>query len=225
MLRQLDSSLWVDEVSFSLFGVNFGNRMTCIQLSDNSFWIHSPTKFKQTTYEKIKAKGKIKYLITPNRVHNLFVMDWKSQAADALLLAPANTKKIHEDLTFEETPEEKIAELFDGEITCIPINGIPMLKEYAFIHHPSKTLILTDIAFNFGSDSRGWSTFFLRLYGAYNKFGPSISIRAIIKDKVILSASLNKIISHDFDRIIVSHGDIVENNGKKMFKDAFNKYL
>ncbi|NOZ53836.1 MAG: hypothetical protein GXP08_12010 [Gammaproteobacteria bacterium] len=58
MLRQLDASLWVDEVSFKLFGIDFGNRMTCIQLADNSFWLHSPTKFDRTTHAKIKAKGK-----------------------------------------------------------------------------------------------------------------------------------------------------------------------
>jgi len=99
------------------------------------------------------------------------------------------------------------------------------LQEYAFIHHASKTLILTDLAFNFGKDVSGWSALFLKLYGAYGKFGPTFTIRALIKDKNAFSESLKKIVLHDFDRIIVSHGRIVESNGKPMFKTAFKKYL
>jgi len=225
MLRQLDSSLWVNEIPFKLLGINFGNRMTCIQLADHSLWLHSPTQFDQTTHQAIKAKGNIKYLVTPSLMHNLFVMDWKEQDLAYQVLAPAKTKKVQADLKFDEMPEEQINQLFNGEISCIPINGMPVLQEYAFIHHASKTLILTDLAFNFGKDVTAWTKIFLKMYGAYNKFGPTFTIRALIKDKNAFSESLKKVASQDFDRIIVSHGDIVESGGKTIFKQAFNKYL
>jgi len=225
MLRQLDSSLWVDEVPFNLIGINFGNRMTCIQMTDNSFWLHSPTKFNRETHEAIKTKGKIKYLIAPSLMHNLFVMDWKEQDVASQVIAPSQAKKIHADIKLEQAQKNDLDQYFNDEISCIPINGMPALQEYAFIHHASKTLILTDLAFNFGKDVTGWTKLFLTLYGAHNKFGPTRIIRALIKDKRAFGESLKRVASHDFDRIIVSHGRIVESNGKAAFNEAFKKYL
>lgn len=225
MLRQLDSSLWVDEVPFKLLGINFGNRMTCVKMADNTFWLHSPTEFTQTTYEAIQSKGDIKYLITPSLMHNLFIMDWKRQATNAQLLAPSTTKKVKADIFLDENSPNELDKLFNDEISCIPIDGIPTLQEYAFIHHASKTLILTDLAFNFGNDVHGWTKLFLKLYGAHNKFGPTITIRSLVKDKAAFRKSLAVIASYDFDRIIVSHGDILETNGKAVFEKAFQQYL
>jgi len=225
MLRQLDSTLWVNDVKFNLMGINFGNRMTCIRLSDNSMWLHSPTRFDKSTYEKIEHLGEIKHLITPSLMHNLFVMDWKKQQPNAQIMAPAHVKKVTADIHLDAQTIEIFNQLFDGEISCIPINGLPLLQEYAFIHHSSKSLILTDLAFNFGNKSSGWAKLFLTLYGAHNKFGPTITIRASIKDKAAFRHSIQEIVAKDFDRIIVSHGDIITHNGNEIFKQAFKKYL
>ncbi len=225
MLRQLDSSLWVNEIPFKALGIDFGNKMTCIQLEDQSFWLHSPTKFNEKTYEEIKEKGYIQYLITPSLMHNLFVMKWKKQDSTSLVLAPSQAKRVHADIKLDETSGDKIEKLFNNEISIIPINGIPMLQEYAFIHHASKTLILTDLAFNFGKNISGWSKLFMKLYGAYNKFGPTLTIRALIRDKKAFSESVKKIASQKFDRIIVSHGQVVERDGNFVFNEAFKKHL
>lgn len=225
MLRQLDNSIWVNEVPFKMIGINFGNRMTCIQLPDNNFWLHSPTRFDSEIHQKIMDLGNIKFLVTPSIMHNLFVMDWKKQNDNYQVLAPSKAKKVQADIALDHSTTEQLNELFKDEITCIPIHGMPMLQEYAFIHHASKTLILTDLAFNFGNQDSGWSKFFLKVYGAYNKFGPTITIRALIKDKLAFSESLQNINSQDFDRIIVSHGNVVESDGKNIFNNAFKQYL
>jgi len=225
MLRQLDSTLWVNEVHFPLMGINFGNRMTCVRLSDNSMWLHSPTRFVKSTYEKTEKLGNIKYLITPSLMHNLFVMDWKKHQPDVQIIAPAQVKKVTADIHFDDQTIDHINQLFNREISCIPIKGIPLLQEYAFIHHSSKTLILTDLAFNFGNQTSGWTKLFLKLYGAYNKFGPTITVRASVKDKTAFVNSIQYIAAQDFNRIIVSHGNIVENNGNAIFTEAFKKYL
>ena len=225
MLQQLDKSLWINEVPFKLIGINFGNRMTCIKLSDGSIWLHSPTKFEESTFKALGSIGNIRYLITPSLMHNLFVMDWKEKSEASQLLAPEKTKKVQSDIQLNENNAESITTMFNGEISCIPIKGMPVLQEYAFIHHASKTLILTDLAFNFGKAVKGWAKLFIKLYGAYDKFGPTLTIRALIKNKDAFRESLNSILQHDFERIIVSHGNTINANGKEILKQAFSKYL
>ena len=225
MLRQIDTRLWVNEVSFSLLGIDFGNRMSCIQLPDDSFCLHSPTKFDLDTYQSLAEKGSIKFLIAPSLMHNLFVMDWKAQNTESQILAPTAAKKLQVDQSLNELKQEQIKQLFQGDLGCVAIEGMPMLQEFAFIHHPSKTLILTDLAFNFAGKLPSWTALFLKLYGAYNKFGPTITIRALVKDKQAFAKSLTKILEYDFERIIVSHGEIVESGGKGIFEQAFARYL
>jgi len=225
MLKQLDASLWVNEVDFNLIGINFGNRMTCIQLEDGSLCLHSPTKFDNSTLEKLINIGEIKTLICPSLMHNLFIMKWKKKNPNATLFSPSKAKNVSPDVTFDNSSTKDINQLFNNELICIPIEGMPMLQEYAFIHKASNTLILTDLAFNFGNEMTGWPRFFVRLYGAHNKFSPTITIRALIKDKRAFGKSLANILSYNFDRIIVSHGHVIEKDGKKVMLEAFDKYL
>lgn len=225
MLRQLAPSLWVDEVPFKLIGINFGNRMTIIRLKDGTLWLHSPTRFNVTTQQTIKKEGEIHYLVTPSLMHNLFVMKWKKEEPQAQLFSPEKAKRVEADNKLDEISEQAINQCFKEEISCIPIHGIPTIQEYAFIHHDSKTLILTDLAFNFGNEAKGWSKLFLKLYGAYNKFGPTITIRALIKDKAAFKESLNIILEKEFERIIVSHGHVIEENGKQIFREAFKRFI
>lgn len=199
--------------------------MTCIQLTNGDFWLHSPSRFEQATYDKIQAKGNVKYLVSPNLMHNLFIMDWKQKNVTSQVLASAQAKKVNPDIKLNETPEKELNQLFNNEITCLPINGLPFLQEYAFVHHASKTLIITDLAFNFGKDSKGLTKLMLTLYGAYGKFGPTITVRSLIKDKKAFSESLSKIALENFDRIILSHGNVVDTDGKAIFKKAFERYL
>lgn len=225
MLRQLDSSLWVSEAPFTMLRINFGNRMTCLQLTDKSIWLHSPVAYREDLHKQIQVIGKIACLIAPSLMHNLYVMDWKQHETDCQVLAPSGAKKVQADITLDNAADEKIARASNGEIECIPIAGMPMLQEFAFIHKASGTLILTDLAFNFSTDVKGWTRFFLKMYGAYNKCGPTRTIRALIRDKDAFTESLRRIAARDFERINVSHGNIVERNGHAMFLQAFQQYL
>ncbi|MDH5230580.1 MAG: hypothetical protein OEZ58_17930 [Gammaproteobacteria bacterium] len=225
MLRQIDTGLWVDEVDFKLIGINFGNRMTCIKLNDGRWCLHSPNKFKAETYEQLSAMGVIHFLVAPSLMHNLFIMDWKNQQSSTQVLAPSSAKKLSADQSLDQLSSKELNNLFNKEITCVPIQGMPVLQEYAFIHHASRSLILTDLVFNFSSEVKGWAKLFLKLYGAYNKFGPTLTIRMLIKDKPAFKQSLEQILEHDFDRVIMSHGAIIETNGKHRLQQAFKKYL
>jgi hypothetical protein len=45
------------------------------------------------------------------------------------------------------------------------------------------------------------------MFGTYNKFGVSRFYLNYVKDKAAFQKSMEKILSLDFDNIIVSHGD------------------
>jgi len=224
-LIKLDNNLWVAESSFKLIGINLGNRMTIVRLSNGELFLHSPLAFQSALNEEINQLGKIRYLIAPNLAHNLFINDWKQANPDALVLAPKCIKKAIPDQRLETLSQTDIPSIWGQDISLVYVWGMPLLQEYVFIHHPSKTLILTDIAFNVHSVDSSWEKLAFKLYGAYGKFSPTWLIKKIIKNRAEFDKSIQEILQHDFDRIIVSHGEVVPANAKTLFELTFVQNL
>ena len=104
------------------------------------------------------------------------------------------------------------------------LRGAPTLNEVALFHPSSRTLVLTDLAFNVAADG-GRARWFHRLVGATGRFGPHRIIRLSIRDRQAARASLEAMRAWDFDRVIVSHGDVLERGGKAAFEQAFAPWL
>ena len=61
----------------------------------------------------------------------------------------------------------------------------------------------------------------MRLVGAHSYFGPSRLARSMIKDRAALRASVDRILAWDFDRVVVTHGDLVETGGREALRASF----
>ncbi len=81
--------------------------------------------------------------------------------------------------------------------------------------------MLTDLAFNVPAGKVWGVPLVYRLMGAEGVFGPHRFIRWSIRDGNAALRSLRKILEWDFDRVIVTHGEILETGGKAQMKEAF----
>jgi len=222
-LELVGKDIWIINYPFKLIGANFGNKMTVIKYDDDKLLLHSPIPISPHLIKEIDALGQVKLLMAPNLMHNLFINQWKQHYSEALLIAPKHIKEVDYDISLEEiTQSEKSNLIIPSNLRVQFIAGMKGLHEYALIHIPSGTLVLTDLAFNINNVKGIWSNIFFRLYGAYGKFGPTYLTKFIIKNKAKFSQSIETIFSYDFDKIIVSHGDLVARDGKSHFSKAFS---
>lgn len=102
-----------------------------------------------------------------------------------------------------------------------------LAAESVFVHLKSKTLIVTDMAFNIRS-SDFKSSFERLILGKWNgildTFGPSkLAKNLAARNRKEVATALRKIATFDFERVVVNHGEIVENDGKRRFLEGFNK--
>ena len=95
------------------------------------------------------------------------------------------------------------------------------MEEHAVYHRRSRTLIVADLLFNFGPDAPLW-TRLLMLGAVGRKHDPGMarSMRMTVKDDAALRRSLAAVEAWDFDRIIVGHGEVVDTDGKRLFREA-----
>ena len=100
------------------------------------------------------------------------------------------------------------------------IDGMPAAKEHVFLHTPSRTLIVADLVFNF-EPARGWTSF-LRgtLMGVKEHPDAARLYPLLVKDRAAYDRSIEMLLSHDFDRIIVGHRVPIPSNGKELLKQA-----
>ncbi len=116
----------------------------------------------------------------------------------------------------DEAPPE-----WSSELEQHLFRGAPALNEVAFFHPATRTLVLTDLAFNVAAERVAGARLFHLATGAAGRFGPHRLVRFLIRDRRAARASVDRILRWDFARVIVSHGDVLEHDGRERFAAAF----
>lgn len=198
---------------FSMLGVELGLRSTVVRLRQGGLAIISPGPFEERDVAEIRALGDVTDLVAPNTMHHLYLSRAKSLFPEARVhVAPGLREKV-KDLPQGDTLGDGAAEPFVGTLEQRVIRGTT-LNEVVFLHPASKTLILTDLAFNVQKGGT-WTRLFMKLNGCFGRIGTTRVLRKTFHDEGAVASSMNEVLSWDFERIVVSHGEIVESGGKE----------
>lgn len=221
-LRALADGLWVAERPLRVLPfLDIGTRMSVVRGPDGGLVLHSPVEADAPTRAAIDALGPVRAVVCPNKVHHLFAGGWKAAYPEARLLGAPGLAAKRPDLPFDgelgDLPDPSLA----GALACHPVRGIPYMNEVAFLHAASRTLLLTDLAFRPTAASspglRRW-TWISRVRGG---FGPNAVVRILIRDRAALRASIDHLLAWDFDRVTVTHGEVLESGGREALRRAW----
>ncbi|MBW3621966.1 MAG: DUF4336 domain-containing protein [Armatimonadetes bacterium] len=219
--------LWEAEMPFHLVGANFGARMTVVRLSGGGLFVHSPIELTPDLKRELDALGRVQEIICPCRFHTAHLREFAEAYPDARLYASPDLqpKKSTEGLAFAgvlgDTPETQWAADLDQHV----FRGNALAGEVIFFHPASRTLLLTDLCFNLPSE-RGFSTRLVAgLLGVRDRLAPSRTLKFATRDRDASRESVRRILEWDFDRVIVTHGNVVESGGKEAFREAFRWLL
>jgi hypothetical protein len=224
-LRELARNLWVAERPQRFYGLEVGTRMTVMRLADGSLLLHSPVTLDLDLRQDLDALGRVRFAVAPNRVHHLYAGEVKRAYPEARLwIAPGLDRK-RPDLVFvgvlgDEPPLE-----WRAEVDQVFFRGRPYENEVVFLHRASRTLVICDLAFNFGSGAATATRLLMRLLRSYGHFGPSKLDPLLIRDRQLARHSLERILAWDFDRVVVAHGDILERGGRDALREGYSWLL
>lgn len=211
--RELDRNLW--EITGE-WRNKFGRRMTVIRLQDGRLVIHNAFRLKQDDLEWLKSLGAPAFIVAPNKFHCSDAGWMAEKFPEAELFVPKSQIPAFQRSGFR--PKDVNVDFpgeFGGELRCIPMQGT-RFEEAAFIHIPSRTLILCDLSFNMGHVFSGLSKWIMEWNQVPGRFGPTRLTKLVFtKDQPSLIASYEALLKEDFDRVIVNHGDVLETGGKE----------
>lgn len=220
-LTKLDEDLWVARRPLKLIVGDVGARMTVIRLPDGALLVHSPVALDADTRTALDALGPVRWVLGPCMVHHFHLAGFAAAYPSAALLAAPGLPRKRRDLTFTHVLTDDLELSFGGAIAHHVFAGAPILNEVVLLHRPSRTLVLTDLAFNLPPGARNEARLFHRIVGATGRFGPHRLVRLGIRDRAAAARSLEHVLGWDFDRVIVSHGEVLETGGRSALRDAF----
>ena len=90
-----------------------------------------------------------------------------------------------------------------------------------FLHRASRTLLLTDLAMNVTNPRPRSRALWFWLIGAYGRFGPTRVLKLFIRDRVAARRALERVLSWDFDRVTLTHGEVLERGGREALRKAY----
>ncbi len=163
----------------------------------------------------------MRHVIAPSLVHHLFVGDYRTAYPSARLFAAPGLPDKRRDLKFDEVLGDSAPPEWGGVLDLHLFRGAPRLNEIVLAHPASRTLILTDLVFNVVSPPSGRARLFLGIVGAAGCFGPHRLVKLLIRDRRAARDSIDRILAWDFERITVTHGEVLEHGGKERLKGAF----
>ena len=218
MLRALAPDVWVATHKLRFYGTPVVTRMTVVRLGNGELLVHGPVPRSAEIAGEVDPLGAVRWVIAPNRFHHLYAGEWASLPGARLLGAPGVARK-RPDLRLEELGAATPAG-WPAEIEHVLLEGLPIVNEVVLFHRPSRTLIVADLFFNY----RPAKSLFVRLVRLIEdcdgKFVVPRFLRLLVRDRAALRRSLDCVLAWDFERVVMAHGDVLEDGGKARARQA-----
>ena len=222
MARQIADELWVFDRPLRILGVEVGARMTAVGLPDGGLLLHSPVALDEATEREIDELGPVRHVVAPNRLHHLFIEDYRDAYGEARLWAAPGLAEKRRDVRFDGSLGDEPNPGWAGTLDQRLVRGVPLLNEVAFLHRASRTLLLADLAMNFREEVPWLTALWLRAAGVHGRFGVSRFLRRAFRDRSAARESLAAILAWDFERVVVCHGVVLQRQGKRLLREAYD---
>ncbi len=157
--------------------------------------------------------------------HHLYAGGVAGAYPEARLWAAPGVERKRPDLEIAGVLGDEAPAEWRDEVDQVFFRGRPFENEAVFLHRASRTLILCDLAFNFGPRAAPFTRLLMRLLRGYGGFGPSSLDRFLIRDRRAARDSLERILAWDFDRVVVAHGDVLERGGRDALRAGYSWLL
>ena len=214
ILEEIGNDIWLAEGEIvSFYGFPYPTRSIIARLTNGDLWVWSPIRLTDDLAAAIDKLGTVRHLVSPNKIHHLYLQDWTARYGSAELWGPESTIKKRGDLKFREPLTDRPPECWQPDLDQAWFRGSFAMDEIVFLHRPSKTVILADLIENFTPEFledhwRRWQRPIAKLDGITSaKPGAPREWRLTFVDRAPAREARDKVLSWDCDNVVMAHGE------------------
>ena len=223
VLTEVDRDIWIaDGPSVQFLGFPYPTRMTVVRLRDGTLWVCSPIQLDDHLREAINALGPVRHVVSPNKLHHLYLGDWAGAWSAAKLYAAPGLARRRRDLSFDSELGDQPDPAWADDIDQVIFHGSFAMDEVVFFHRASKTAIVTDLVQRFDPASlHGWRRVFMTVDGLVGPHGSTPrEWRWSFWNRAAARRAKRRAIDWNPQRVIVAHGDWVRDDGRAALERA-----
>jgi hypothetical protein len=224
--RALAPGLWSVDRRLSIpLGPRLPARGLLVDLPGGGVLAWSPPPLGDALREFVRSRGGARFLIAPNSFHYLGLPEWQRAFPDARAWLAPGLRERRPELPPADELREGAATPFSAIFPHDVLDCGQGIAEVAFLHAPSRTLVLVDASFHLAHLTRARDRLAARLFGIPARFGPSRTGRLfLLRDRAAVAAWIERLCAWDFARIAMAHGDVLD-GGPDALREAFRKFL
>jgi hypothetical protein len=232
MLESLGLNLWFADggiVSFN--GFDYSTRMAIVRLADGGLWLWSPVAKTAAIEDDVRALGPVRHIVSPNKLHYLFLQEWQAAFPKAELWGTAATICKCSNLDFSGTLTDRPPAGWEGQIDQFHFTNSIFMDELIFFHCASRTAIIADLSQTFSdaflkSHWPWWMRRIAKLSRMVEGWGYApIDYRISFRHRASARPKIRALIKEHPEHVLVAHGEVVRTDGEAFLLPAFSWLL
>ena len=223
MFKEFGPSLYVaDGPSVSFYGFPYPTRMAVARLSDGSAWVWSPVALTDDIVDFMDTFDSVSHIVSPNKIHHLFLDQWRDRWPDAHLHAPPGLAQRKPDLRFDAELGDAPDPAWAADIDQVIFHGSLAMEEVVFFHRESSTAIVCDLIQRHPEpEVTGWKGMLMKFDGLVGKNGSTPrEWRASFLRRSKARAAREKVLSWKPQRLLIAHGECAQTGATEIIDKA-----
>ncbi len=225
MLEEFGPSLWiVDGPNVPFMSFPYPTRMAVVRLADGGLWIWSPIALNTDLEDAINELGPVRHIVSPNKIHHLFLEQWHSRWPEAKRHAPPGLAARKPEINFDHELADEANPIWNGDLDQVIFRGSFAMEEVVFFHRPSRTAIVGDLVQRHDPErAKGWKGLILRLDGLVGDRGSAPrEWRATFLRRRLVRAARDRVLEWKPDRLVIAHGACAREGATSILSNAFS---
>jgi len=220
--------LWLRAYGLRYGGMDLEARTTILRLAGGDLFVHSPGPLDAGHRREVDRLGPVAHLVAPGTYHHLHVAAWNAAYPDAAVWLCPGLRKKRPDLPPGAELSDEAPPAWRDELEQVVIRGNRVIREVLFFDRSSRTLIVTDSVELYGDRTPGVPRLlrlWWRAFGLWNRPALAPEYGLGWCDREAARRSFERALRWDFARIVLSHGDLIEEDARAQAARAWRRLL
>ena len=198
--------------------------MAVARLADGTVWVWSPVALTDELVDAVNAIGPVGHIVSPNKIHHLFLDEWHQRWPEALVYAPPGLAQRKPELDFDAELGDEPGEAWSEDIDQVIFRGSLFMEEVVFFHRASRTAIVCDLIQRHPEETMtGWKGMLMRLDSLVGKRGSTPrEWRASFIRRNRARLARDKVLGWKPQRLLIAHGDCAQSGATEIIGRALS---